>query len=161
MTFAGNDTQDSQLMEIEDANGALSYSSFVGGTVLRTIVDIVLSPTYNTSYTSPFTLEAYFHLGMGMTPETAPDLTVWDPNTPHADFMFREMAVETWYGRSVTSQAMQSKHSSSHGQRMHWDSVARRKIRENDRMWIFGHYFTLDSTGGAIGYSGRQLIALP
>lgn len=149
-------------MQLSDATfSPLEMTEFTGGTVLRTIVDIVLSPTYGTSYVSPFTLESYFHLGMFMSPETTPDIARWDPNEPHGDFMYREMAVETWYGRSVTGQAMQSKHSSSHGQRMHWDSTTKRRIRENDRLWMSGHYFTLDTTGGAIGYTGRVLIQLP
>lgn len=161
LTFSGNDTTDLQVMEIHDSRATVPWEDFVGGTILRTIVDIVLSPTYPSSWTAPFTAEHYFHVGIFTSPEILPDIIRWDPNVPHAEFMYREMAVETWYGRTVTGQAMQSKHSSSHGQRMHFDSTIKRRLRENDQLWMSGHMFELTSSGGALGYTGRVLIQLP
>lgn len=158
MLFTGNNTTDIQEMQIEDVNGVRNFSDFVGGTILRTIVDIVLSPTYEVDIAVLWTLEAYFHLGMFLTEDDNPNLTTrWDPNKPFGDFMHREMAVERWYRRDT-----QSKADSSHNGRMHWDVRTKRRIREAERLWMAGRYFnTAPTTGGAIGYTGRVLIQLP
>lgn len=162
LTFSGNNTTDIQEMQIQDATGILSFQQFIGGTILRTIVDIVLSPTYQLPPGPNFTSEMYWHLGMFLTEDANPNLsTRWDPNVPHGDFMLREMAVETWYHRVMASGVEIVKHESSHGQRMHWDTTVKRRIHEDERMWMAGRYFTLLATGSAIGYTGRLLIQLP
>lgn len=164
MTFTGNDVWDSQLMELETATLAVDWGRYVGGTVLRTIVDIVVLPVYPLNLISAEEDWVHFlHLGIGMTQDAAPEQTRWDPNTPHGDFMWRRTTMDRIYAREnglgVTTMFGAS---SSDGGVVRLDSTQRRRIREDERMWMFGHWFTpAVDYAGAIGYTGRVLIRLP
>jgi len=156
LVHTGGDSFDVQEIEIQDSYGPVPWGKYHGGTVLRTIMDIALAPAYDPALALLWSVQHYFHVGIFMTEDELPTATRWDPNVPHGDFMYREMAVETWYKRDD-----QSKSESSHGQRIHVDSTVKRRIREGERMWISSRVFDLGLEGGALGYAGRLLIQLP
>lgn len=158
LLFSANNTTDIEELTLEDASGVVPMTEFIGGTIVRTIMDLVYSPTYDVALSGAlFTLEAYVHLGVFLTEDANPNLsTRWDPNKPHGDFMHREMMVETWYARDAVV-----KHSSSHGQLMHWDVKQKRRINENERLWISGRHFDTGDEGAGVGLTGRVLIQLP
>lgn len=163
--FTANDTFDSQLMEIQDSAGIKPWADFVGATVLRVLVDITCDPVLgNASAVATPDWQFILHTGVGMTEETVPSQDRWDPNDPHGDFMSRHtwglhvQAREQAGARGITVVVHE-------GNVIRYDIGVRRRVREDEQMWMFAHYF--ERLGGgvdqslALGYNGRVLLALP
>lgn len=162
LTFTGgSDTWDSQVMEIEDALGTVSMFDLVGATIVRTLVDITVDHSTLNFGGADDHGSIYMHVGFGLDDAAAPLQNRWDPNKPHAEFMWRGSQYGFW-DYSVESAGITQ---SYRGDPLvfHADSSQRRRITEADQMWLFGHVFhTSDfGTGVTCGYTGRILVALP
>jgi len=153
-------------MEIQDISNILPWTDpgINGGTVLRVLLDFVMDPTMGPLDGDDPDATLFCHLGIGMTDDLTPEQAQWDPNDPHAEFMWRKTWGMSYFGR-------QSGAPSTHQGVLHngiiveADITQKRRIRENYKMWVFSHFFT--RLGGAatanlaIGYTGRVLIQLP
>lgn len=157
----GNNTTDLQIVDLSTNLATFEWDELVGGTILRTIMDIVYSPTYPTAPAVNYTWENYVHVGIFVTEDTAPSAAIWDPNAPHGSFMYREMMSKQWVSRQTSAGDSQSSFADSHGGRMHIDSKIRRRIEENEKMWVVARFFTTIPSNDAIGYTGRLLVQLP
>lgn len=164
--FTTNDSYDQQLMEIEDATNLLVWSDFIGATVLRTIVDFVMDPIPGQFNGSAATeVQQILHLGVFMDEAAAPEQSRWDPNVPHGDFMWRQTWAHTMIVR-VGGNSNDVAFNLHDGVVVRLDSTVKRRVTEDLRMWVAGHYF--ERLGGllaegslAVGYTGRVLLALP
>lgn len=161
LTFTGgSDTWDSQEMQWEDSGGVVDPYELVGGTVLRTLVDATVDHSV-LGFSADNHASIYMHLGFGLDDAAAPLQNRWDPNKPHAEFMWRGSQYGFWdfnleaSGNSVTYRGDPLV--------FHADSTQRRRIDESERMWLFGHVFHTSAfgTGVTVGYTGRVLVALP
>lgn len=164
--FLTDDSYDNQSMDIEDSAGAVPWQLLVGGTILRTIMDIVVDPVLGlSSGTQDPDYLPILHLGIFATEDEAPTVTRWDPNVPHGDFMWRY----TWSAMMSARETMEGNPASytlHEGNVVRVDTNIRRRIREDEGMWIAGHYF--ERLGGSgvdmsltAGYTGRVLVQLP
>lgn len=167
MTFATNDTWDSQLVELETRDlSPYPWYDLVGGTVLRTIIDFVIDPTVSDLGVADAArdLTQILHLGYGLSDDDTPEQNEWDPNRPHAEFMWRySWAEANWQRYAAGTNSGLSRFGGDSVVRS--DVTQRRRIRENHQMFAFGHYFNRvsDDVGASmqIGYTGRLLVQLP
>lgn len=164
LTPIGDNSWDSQEMEIRDRDGTISYQQLIGGTVLRTICDIVCDPGLPEPVT-PVDYVTWAHFGIGMPTQLVPDQADWDPNTPFAEFMWRYTWARDSRVREIGAATPELYTSFTHteGLVVRCDTTQRRRIRENMSMWIFVHQFLPGSAAAAsvYGYTGRVLIQLP
>lgn len=149
---------------------AVSFGDLVGGTVIRSIFDIVMDPAIQ-SDDIPQTGWLYQHVGLFMSPDDSPPAGVWDPNVPSGDFMMRKFGA--WYVRRLAENPAPGEYSLSlwgqasvdgaSGHTIHIDTNIRRRIRENESMFLSWHTFIDNTlvTGVNLGWTGRLLIALP
>lgn len=162
--FTVDDTWDSQVMELQDIDSIVPLDDFVGGTVLRTLVDFVINPIVGTFDNNEADWVNWVHLGIGLTDDLTPEVAQWDPNDPHAEFMWRN----TWGSQMMTranASGIRLAYQSAWENIFRVDITQRRIIRENQKMWLFAHYFEQIADGGdgslQIGYTGRVLIKIP
>lgn len=165
----GDDAWDSQLMEIQDLNASYLWSQFVGSTITRVVADFIITPNLPTANpASDISWLAWAHLGIGVTDDDTPEQTQWDPNLPHASFMWRRSSSPFQvHWRQVDNPTEDVFVPIVFGQGdeqtiVRLDTNVKRVLRENDQLWVFAHTFvpagasfTLD-----IGYTGRVLIQL-
>lgn len=148
-------------LNLQDKGGTVNWSEFYGGTLLRVILDV--QKQYNIG-AAPLDgdQQLYFgHAGIFLTPDNSPDAVIWDPNVPSGDFMERLTAGEErvfWNGFGIDSRGGES-----NAFVFHFDTNVRRRIRENDQLFIsWRHFFS-----GPVydqhnyGWTGRVLIGLP
>lgn len=153
-TFAANQ------LTMEDAQGNVLMSEFIGGTILRVLLDVQI--LYTLDGTPSGTSGSIFsHAGVFLTADTTPEGTTWSPNAPSGDFMQR-----TSYGAQLiygTSDLPTLTTVPQTGYAHRFDTQVRRRIRENDKLWLgFLHFINGTSiTGVDYGWTGRVLIALP
>lgn len=163
--FTSNDVYEYEFVGIQDAVGSLSWSEFYGGTILRTLLEITVDPVYGTFDGADDESTLIWHYGVFVTPglsaTATPDEQIWDPNVPSGDFMHRGTWVESLIKRNNVMVVVPNKD----GHNVTIDSTVKRRIGENDAMWMTARYFERNGgTGDAtlqVGYSGRILIALP
>lgn len=156
-----NNTLYFNSISLSDSSGAVNFADYTGGTILRWIMDLTFSPgTYGGA--TGRTLNSYIvHAGLFLDQTIAnPDSTLWDPNAPFGDFMLRDQA-SVWFDQDSTNTAF-SFGQGYNGRNIHFDTRVRRRIRENDRMWLSTHSFV----GGLwttvdMGFTGRVLVAIP
>lgn len=160
LLHAGDNTFDTQLAEIQDSRGtALDWRAYPGATILRTIIDFTMHPTYPDAGTPPLDYWSTAHVGVFTTIEEAPSANRWDPNEPHAPFMWRGTWNERVSVRATTAGVVCW--SEGDGGTLHVDTVSKRRMTEDFRLWISSAFFSaVDDTPMAIGYNGRVLIAL-
>lgn len=147
-------------MEIQDRDTIIQWDDFIGGTVLRTIVDF----TFSTGISNPLVYgdyETYTSIGIGMPAEQAPSVNDWDPNDPHAEFMWRGTWSQQVRHREGAG-AMDQVWSVNENMVKTADITQRRRIRENMKMWAFMRTFMPGLTTPVVaGWTGRVLIRLP
>lgn len=160
LVSTGNDTWDSQVMQIQDSLGVSDWTYFVGGTVLRVVLDVVCDRDVFDWGNADYHQSIYTHFGFAMLNESAPLQDRWDPNNPHGEFMWRGTQYQRM-DQQVTNVASSITITGDPGV-FHIDSRQRRRIREDDQMWAFAHWFQPATSGTpSCGYVGRVLIALP
>lgn len=153
-TFAYNE------LAIEDKSGAVPWQRFVGGTLLRVILDV---QSQYASATTPANGDhnTYFgHAGLLVTADTTLDATTWDPNKPSGDFMQRLTHGEEqwfWDGYSVHARGGNDAFA------FHFDTNVKRRLRENDSLYVaWRHFFAGQVYNGVnYGWTGRVLVQLP
>lgn len=161
-----NNSGSQQELAIRDLEGTVQFNDFVGGTLLRVI--LVVQHEDSIAFTGSFARGyATDHHGIYMTADESPSTSagaIWDPNIPHGSFMYRWTNAREYYG-NTSMFFKESVDSSQHGAAFmsSVDTEVRRRIRENDRLWLAGWHFEDATvvTSTAWGYTGRVLIALP
>lgn len=161
MLHLADNSWDSQLMEIQDSRGTVvDWRSLTGASILRTIVSYTMHPTYPDTLVAPADWWSTVHLGFFLDKASAVQADRWDPNEPHGEFMWRG----TWNERVSVRPAGGGDivWAVSDGATVNVDTIQRRRLREDDRLWTTSAFFSaVDSTPMAIGYNGRVLVALP
>lgn len=170
----GNNLYNFDRLQIQQggAGGAVTvnFSDLVGGTIVRTILDIVCDPSI-LNIDGSATGWMYQHAGLFVSPEVSPNTAVWDPNVPSGDFMMRTFLA--WYLRQLEHNPVAGELALSHvfaasvdgvaGHTIHMDTAIRRRIEENESPFLSWHTFcdTALVQGVSIGWTGRMLIRLP
>lgn len=147
-------------LTLQDRSGAVNWSEFYGGTLLRTILDVQITHTINNA--GGIQVGTLFsHTGLCVTADSTLDATTWDPNVPSGDFIRRET-----FGEEVALQygaAGLWYRGKQDGFAFHYDTKTKRKLRENDQLFIAWRHFLGGTawTGVDYGWTGRVLIGLP
>lgn len=137
-----------------------------GGTLLRVILDVVVEPVFGDEATYEQVWN-YHHTGIFVEAVTAPSQTLWDPNNPSGDFMMR---LSTYYRawRSPTLGSLMTVSTVAPdgtkvyaGHVQHYDTNVKRRLTENDSLWLTWHNFRANFTDTEVGVIGRVLVALP
>lgn len=173
--MATNNTYNFDRLTIQQGGAAgavtVNFSDLVGGTILRTILDIVADPGINPLNGQPQTGWLYQHVGLFVSPEVSPNTAIWDPNVPSGDFMMRKFlavyARKLWEnpvsGELAMALALESSVDGLAGHTIHIDTNVKRRIRENDSPFLSWRTFIDTSLigGVSLGWTGRMLIRLP
>lgn len=156
-----------KLINMQTAGGvAQPWNNFVGDTVLRVILDLTASYTLDPSISG--TLTASF--GLLMTEDQAIDQVTWDPNVPSGDFMMRAL-LDRQVGPPAAAggYTFDSQYSSGGGhepptsqaRHLRINTTVRRRISENDQMWLAILHFIQGGVQGVdYGWTGRILLGL-
>lgn len=163
MLHPGDNSWDSQLMEIQDSRGTvIDWRSLGQVTILRLIVDYTMHPTYPDLVIPPADYWSTVHLGIFATIEEAPDANRWDPNEPSAPFIWRQSWNERVSVRAFNANSTQVAWVVSDGGTVRVDTVQKRRMTEDFRLWTSSAFFSaVDETPMAIGYTGRVLLFVP
>lgn len=153
-----------QQMNLETEGGAVNMSTLVGGTVLRSLIDLVWQPEWSYDATALVTVSQIFNMGLFVDQSTAPSTTMWDSNKPYGSFMTREQR-SIWFTR-LSNGNMGSVNQDLSGLHVHIDTAIRRRLSEGDRLWMHLKQFSLSSQNGnldtmSVGWTGRVLVQLP
>lgn len=142
------------------------WAQVAGHTVLRTILDLDFN--WDIVYASNAVTnvgDMLTHLGIFMSADDTIGTATWDPNVPSGDFMHRDHVSLWWRRESNTDLGGITKLGSpGEGRHLHIDTNIRRRVRENDQMWLAARSFknaTNVVNGFTVGYTGRVLLALP
>jgi len=161
------------LLQASGPGGATPFSQvqLVGATILRTILDIVVEPT-KLQPSGPSTGWAFVHSGLFVSAEVSPNNAIWDPNVPSGEFFARGSFYHKWWfmqeavSDSIAMDSMTAVVGPDQpygGHVIHFDTKQRRKIDENEGMFVSWRAFMDDAITPEIvvGYTGRVLLALP
>lgn len=145
---------------LTDRGGAYVQSSLVGSTIERIILDVQLLHTINNAGGIQ-SGNIFLHAGVFVDDSVSPPATIWDPNTPSGNFMERQTFGEEIEVNYAIGQFLYR--GKQDGFAMHFDTKVKRKLRENDNIWMSFRGFLGGTawTGADIGYTGRLLLAYP
>lgn len=165
-TLNANNTFYQDNLTLQDSAGnVIAWSDFVGGTLLRVICNVIGNVTDMTFSSATGVGTSYVHAGLLLTTDVSGglDQNIWSPNRPAGDFMERQTLANTVRRESVADLAATMHWGAPNdGQMLMFDTNVKRRIRENDSLFMAWYYFqagVINST--AVGWTGRVLIQLP
>lgn len=161
-----NNTQYFNALNLEDRQGTVYMNDYIGGTILRIILNLQLLPFMDESESGPATQFYYAHVGLFMDASDTPDPDIWNTNSPSGSYMIRDtMSHAAWYGSQAAYPGWVIDYGGPKARELTLDTQVKRRITENT--FPFLGTYTFVSSGYtapgslAIGYTGRILIQLP
>lgn len=153
-------------LTLQDSLGAVSWSEFYGGTLLRVIMDVNIAHTISAGTPAPTSWILNSHMGIFLTPDSSVQSTPWDPNVPSGDFMDRSQLYQEAIVLAPVDGGGIYQYQygvSAQGTGHHFDTKVKRRIVENSQLFLGTRHFITGPglVGIDYGYTGRVLIALP
>jgi len=165
-THATNNTYavDRLVLQYNAPTGLVTtdMSEFVGGTILRVLFNVAVE-TPITPQDGNFTGWAFMHAGLFTSADVTPSATIWSPNVPAGDFMDRDSTYHYAQQFSISADTMAWGYKVEDKHVMRFDTSAKRRIRENQSLFVAWYAFLDDTVIQNIvtGWNGRVLIQLP
>jgi len=143
-------------LTLNDASGPVVLNDFVGGTLLRVLLDLDAVITAGAIGSG----NVINHAGVFVESTQSPTAAFWTANNPSGSFMERlhSMMEFNTYGVGNVPVVYFNQHFPS----MHFDTRVRRRINENMVLYLSQtHFLAGGVTGVDYGGTGRVLIQLP